>query len=193
MRNTVAKCWLNCSTSRSWDNFRVRKKDFHFQRKILVGWPRISTEASQVGHSVTWDLSLDLRDADYPISSHSKTVLKFLPLKLFQHWCFGDISPSPICHPRYGRWWKYSHLSSKFATNVNTNSPEVIQIDYIGTALLTTGPEDHIFLSHLYKPGWKWIKFPLLLVLIQTLRLTDQWNILFCLLMSSSLLIEDQD
>lgn len=76
MKNTVAKCWLNGGTSRGWVHFRMRKKDFNFQRKILVGWPRISTEASQVGHSVAWHLTLDLRHADYPISLHSKTILK---------------------------------------------------------------------------------------------------------------------
>lgn len=106
------------------------------QWKTAAELPGISSEASHVSPSVTPSLVPAYQGCRGTQIFAKKSHPKALPLKLFQCWCFGDISPFPVLFPGAGR----SKGTSKFAEDVCANSLKVIHTHYIAT-LLNTGPE----------------------------------------------------
>lgn len=124
MKNTgaaevLAELW---PLQKLWGHLRMKNRVLNVQRKMLARWPGSSTEASQLGYSVT--LRSDLGAWGYRIvhvfaqQNHPKA----LPSKLFQCWCFGDISPLPVRFPRDGR-------SKSIAVDLITFQPMFSQSD----------------------------------------------------------------
>lgn len=121
---------------------------------MLVEWPGIRTEAFQVGYSVILRSVLGAQGCRLPHVFAQQNHPKALPLKLFQCWCFGDISPFPVHFPRDGR-------------------PKSLAIPPVNLQILTKWfrqiilPQPYwlrnlktiFFSSHLYKYGWKLIVF----------------------------------
>jgi len=85
MKNTgaeevLAELWY---LQKLWGHFRMRNKGLNIQEKMLVGWPGISTEASQVGHSFTLRSVLGAPRCRLAHVFAQQNHPKALPLKYF--------------------------------------------------------------------------------------------------------------